>query len=81
MQYLIFLGAVDTDILGCAEVANLRIEGGQLRHLDEGAEPLFLNDVVCDGELVVCRFLGKDRCPCVKAVDTLPLQKLADADT
>ena len=26
MQYLALLGAVDTDVLGCAKVANLRIK-------------------------------------------------------
>jgi len=26
VQYLIFLGAVDTDVLGSAEIANLRIK-------------------------------------------------------
>ena len=26
MQYLVLLGAVDTDVLGCAKVANLRIK-------------------------------------------------------
>ena len=71
MQYLIFLGSVDTDVLGCAKVAYLRIERGKLRHLDECPKPLFLNDVVCDGELVVSRFLGKDCCPRIKAVDSL----------
>ena len=76
MQYLILLWSVNADVLGSAKIANLRIEGGQLRHLDEGAEPLFLNDVVCDGELVICGFLGKDGCPCIKAVDTLLFQSL-----
>ena len=71
MQYLILLRAVDTDVFGSAKIANLRIESSQFRHLDEGTEPLFLNDVVRDGELVICGFLGKDGCPCVKAVDTL----------
>ena len=76
MQYLILLRSVDTDVLGSAKIANLRIEGGKFWHLNEGPKPLFLNDVVCDGELIVGRFLGKDGCPCVKAVDTLPLQSL-----
>ena len=53
MQYLIFLGAVDTDVFGSAKIANLRIKRSQLRHLDERPKTFLLNDVVCDGELVV----------------------------
>ena len=76
MQYLVLLRTVDTDVLGSAEIANLRIERSQLRYLNECPKPLFLNDVVRDGELIVCRLLGKDGCPCIKAVDTLLLQSL-----
>ena len=76
MQYLVLLGAVDTDVLSGTEVAYLRIERRKLRHLDKGAEPLLLDNLIGDGELIVGRFLGKDRCPCIKAVDALPLQRL-----
>ena len=76
MQYLVLLGAVDTDVLSGTEVAYLRIERRKLRHLDKGAEPLLLDNLIGDGELIVGRFLGKDRCPCIKAVDTLPFQCL-----
>ena len=76
MQYLVLLRSVDTDVLGSAKIANLRIKGCQFWHLDEGAEPLFLNDVVCDGELVVSLFLGKDGCPSIETVDALLLQSL-----
>ena len=76
MQDFILVGAVYADILCCAEVTNLGIEGSKLRDLDEGAEALLLNDLVGDGELVVCTFLGKDGSPGIKAVDALLLEGL-----
>ena len=76
MQYLILFRAVDTDVLGSAKIANLRIKGCQLRHFNKSSEAFLLNDVVCDGELIVGRLLRKDGCPCVKAVDTLLFQSL-----
>ena len=76
MQYLILLGTVDADVLGCTEVANLRIEHRKFRHLDEGTVTFLLDNLIGDGELVVSRFLGKDRCPSVKTVDALLFQSL-----
>ena len=76
VQDLILLGTVNANILCCAEVANFGIEGSKLWDLDEGAEALFLDDLVSDGELVVCALLGKDGSPGIKAVDALFLEGL-----
>ena len=76
MQDLILLGTVNANILCCAEVANLGIEGSKLWDLDEGAEALFLDDLVSDGELLVCALFGKDGTPGIKAVDALFLEGL-----
>ena len=76
MQYLIFLGAVDTDVLGSTEITYLRIETRKLRYFNEGAEAFLLNDFVGDGKLVVCTLLGKYSCPRIKAVDALLLESL-----
>ena len=62
----------------CFLLPYFRIESSQLRHLNECPKPFLLYDVVCDGELVVGRFLGKDSCPRVKAVDALLLVRLVD---
>ena len=62
--------------ISCFLLPYFRIKSRQFGHLDECPKPLFLNDVVRDGELVVGRLFGKDRHPCVKAVDTLLLQSL-----
>ena len=53
MQHDIHVRTVETDILTCAVVGNLVIEGGQLRHLDEVAEAFLLNDGIGHGELIV----------------------------
>ena len=76
MQDFILVGAVYPDIFCGAKVTNLRIEGCKLRDLDEGAEALLLDDLVGDGELVVCALLGKDGSPGIKAIDALFLEGL-----
>ena len=76
MQYLVLLRSVNADVLCSAKIANLRIECSQLRHLNECPKPLFLNDVVCDGKLIVGGLLGKYRSPCVETVNALLLQGL-----
>ena len=48
MKNLMFLRPVNPNILGSAVIRNLIIECRQLRHLDEIAETLFLNQVVGD---------------------------------
>ena len=53
MQHDIHIRTVETDILTCAVVGNLVIEGGQLRHLHEVAETLLLDDGIGHGELIV----------------------------
>ena len=60
----------------CFLLPYFRIEGSQLWHLNERPKPFLLNDVIRDGELIVCRFLGKYRSPCVKTVDALLFQGL-----
>ena len=76
MQDFILVGAVDPDILCCAEITNLGIESCKLWDLNEGAEALLLDDLVSDGELVVCALFGKDGSPGIKAVDALFLEGL-----
>jgi len=53
MQYLVFLGAVDTNVFGGTKIGDFVVHGGKFRDFDEVTEPLLLDDFVGDGELVV----------------------------
>ena len=74
MQYLILVWSVHTYILRRAVVGNLVVEGGKLRHLDEIAKTLLLNDIVRYVELKIGRLFGEDGSPSIETADVLPFQ-------
>ena len=76
VQYLVLARAVDTDVLGRAEIRNFRIKSRQLRNLDEIAEAFFLHDLVGDRELVIDALFGEYGGPCVEGADVLPVERL-----
>ena len=76
MQYLVLGRTVHAHILRRAVVRDFIIEGGKLRHFDEVAETLLLDDVVRHVELEVGRLLGKYRRPSVETPYVLPFQLL-----
>ena len=53
MQNDIHGRTVETDILACAVVGNLVIEGGQLRDFHKVTETLLLDNSIGHGELIV----------------------------
>lgn len=74
MQNLIFLGPVDTDVLGRTVVGNLGVKLRQFRYLNKIAEPFFLHDFIRYGKFVINGFLGEDGRPGVESENVLPLQ-------
>lgn len=74
VQYLILVWSVHTYILRRAVVGNLVVEGGKLRHLDEIAKTLLLNDIVRYVELKIGRLFGEDGSPSIETADVLPFQ-------
>ncbi len=75
-QYLLLFRTVNTDIGGGSVIRYLIVERRKFRHLDEIAETLLLNDVVCHGKFKVGGFLGENSRPCVKTPNILHFKRI-----
>ena len=76
VQYLVLVRTIHTHVLRRAVVGDFVVKGGKLRHLDEIAKTLLLNDIVRYVELEVGRLLGEDGSPSIETADVLPFQFL-----
>ena len=76
IKLLIEFRPVNSHVLGCLVIGNLRIEVGKFRDFNKIAKTLLLNDIVRYVELKIGRLFGEDGSPSIETADVLPFQFL-----